>query len=180
MSVAPSTSGWRRLAFASFALVMLLASAVQAQTPVRIVALGASNTEGWGVLPAQSYPAQLQILLRARGIEASVFNAGIAGDTTGGMLARLDRAVPAGTHLVILQPGTNDERMGLAAESSANIEKIRIALSARNTKLLVIENSILDALPRSELRNDGVHFTPSGYALLAARILPQVISVLGR
>jgi acyl-CoA thioesterase-1 len=179
MSVVASKSSWRRLAFSSFTLTILLASLVQAQTAVRIVALGASNTEGWGVLPAQSYPAQLQILLRARGIEASVFNAGIAGDTTGGMLARLDQAVPAGTHLVILQPGTNDARMGLGAERSANIEKIRTALSARNTKLLVIENSVLDALPRSELRDDGLHFTPSGYALLAERVLPMAMSALG-
>jgi len=179
MSVAPSTSSWRPLAFSSFALVMLLASIVQAQTAVRIVALGASNTEGWGVLPAQSYPAQLQALLGVRGIEATVLNAGMAGDTTGGMLARIDRAVPAGTHLVILQPGTNDQRMGLTAERSANIEKIRSALHARNTKLLVIENSVLDALPRNELRDDGLHFTPAGYALLAERILPQVMSALG-
>jgi acyl-CoA thioesterase-1 len=157
----------------------MLASVVQAQTAVRIVALGASNTQGWGVLPAQSYPAQLQILLEARAIEATVLNAGIAGDTTGGMLARLDRAVPSGTDLVILQPGTNDERMGLTADRSPNIEKIRSALAARNTKLLVIENSVLDALPRSELRDDGLHFTPSGYAILAERILPQVISALG-
>jgi acyl-CoA thioesterase-1 len=179
MSVAPSTGRWRRLAFSSFALVILLASIAHAQTAVRIVALGASNTEGWGVVPAQSYPAQLQALLAARGIEATVVNAGIAGDTTGGMLARLDRAVPADTHLVILQPGTNDERMGLTAERSANIEKIRNALSARNTKLLVVENSVMDALPRSELRDDGLHFTPAGYALLAERVLPRVISALG-
>jgi acyl-CoA thioesterase-1 len=179
MSIAPSTSSWRLLAFSSFALVMLLASVGQAQTTVRIVALGASNTEGWGVLPPQSYPAKLQVLLRAKGIDATVINAGIAGDTTRGMLARLDRAVPVGTHLVVLQPGTNDERMGLTAERSANIEKIRSALSQRGTKLLVIKNSVLDALPRSELRDDGLHFTPAGYALLAERILPQVMSALG-
>ncbi len=180
MWLAPSASNWHRLAFSSFALVIVLASVVQAQTAVRIVALGASNTQGWGVLPAESYPAQLQILLGAKGIEATVLNAGIAGDTTAGMLARLDRAVPEGTNLVILQPGTNDERMGLTAERSANIEKIRSALSARNIKLLVIENSVLDALPRSEVRDDGIHFTPSGYALLAERILPQAVSALGR
>src|SRR5262245_2818320 len=167
--VAPSTSSWPSLAFLSFALVILLASVVHAQTVVRIVALGASNTEGWGVLSSQSYPVQLQILLRARGVEATVLNAGIAGDTTGDMLARLDRAVPPRTHLVVLQPGTNDERMGLTVERSANIEKIRSALAARNTKLLVIENSVLEALPPSELRDDGLHFTPAGYALLAER-----------
>lgn len=162
------------------ALCAQLGSAVQAQTAVRIVALGASNTEGWGLSPEHAYPVRLQALLQAKGIDATVVNAGIAGDTTGGMLARLESAVPAGTHIVIVQPGSNDERMGLGAERAANIEKIRSQLAARNTKLIVIENSVLDALPRSELRDDGVHFTPAGYAILAERILPDVLAALDK
>ncbi len=157
----------------------LLASPVQAQT-VKIVALGASNTDGWGVSPSEAYPARLQALLQAKGIDALVANAGIPGDTTGGMLARLDSAAPAGTHIVILQPGTNDERMGLGAERAANIDKMRSRLAARNARLIVIDNDVLDALPRSELRGDGLHFTPAGYALLAERILPQVLAALGK
>jgi lysophospholipase L1-like esterase len=39
---------------------------------------------------------------------------------------------------------------------------------------------VLDALPRSELRDDGVHFTPTGYAILAERILPDVLAALGK
>jgi lysophospholipase L1-like esterase len=35
---------------------------------------------------------------------------------------------------------------------------------------------MLDVLPRSELRADGIHFTPAGYAILAERILPQVLA----
>ena len=165
-----------------FAAAVLCAIAAHAQPQVRvtIVALGASNTEGWGVSAAEAYPAKLQVLLNARGIDAAVINAGIAGDTTGGMLARLERAVPAGTHLVILQPGTNDERMGLGAQRAGNIERMRKWLSARNTRLIIIENAVLDALPRDQLREDGVHFTPAGYAVLAERILPQVLAALGR
>jgi acyl-CoA thioesterase-1 len=152
----------------------------QAQGTVTIVALGASNTEGWGVFESEAYPARLQALLEAKEIAALVRNAGIAGDTTGGMLARLGRVVPEGTQLVILQPGTNDERMGLTAERAANIEEIRKRLVARNVKLLVIENSVLDALPRAELRDDRVHFTRKGHAMLAERILPDVLAALGR
>lgn len=171
---------WRRLAVysAGFALMAATAGPALAQGRVEIVALGASNTEAWGLSPSQAYPARLQALLKAKGIDATVRNAGIAGDTTGGMLARLDQAVPSGTKIVILQPGTNDERMGTSAERSANIEKMRSRLAARNIKLLLIENAMLDALPRSELRADGVHFTPAGYALLAERILPQVLAAL--
>jgi len=162
------------------ALCAQLVPAVQAQMVVRIVALGASNTEGWGLSPEHAYPVRLQALLRAKGIDATVANAGIAGDTTGGMLARLDSAAPTGTQIVILQPGTNDERMGLGAERAANIETMRSHLAARNTQLVVIENAVLDALPRSELRDDGIHFTPAGYAILAERILPQVLGALGK
>ena len=147
---------------------------------MKIVTLGASNTQGWGVATSDAYPSRLQELLTARGMAAVVLNAGIAGDTTGGMLARLDRAVPEGVDLVILQPGTNDERMGLGAERSANIDAIRSRLTARTITLIVIENADLDALPRSELRDDGVHFTPAGYAILAERILAQVFAALGK
>jgi acyl-CoA thioesterase I len=158
----------------------MLALSAQTQTSVKIVALGASNTEGWGVSTSEAYPARLEALLKARGIDATVINAGIAGDTTGGMLARLDSAVPTGAQVVVLQPGTNDERMGLTVERSQNIEKIRDRLASRNAKLIVIVNEMLDALPRSELQSDGLHFTPAGYAILAERILPQVLAALER
>lgn len=170
----------RMLLAAAVALSVLQMPDVNAQTAVRIVALGASNTEGWGLSPEHAYPVRLQALLRAKGIDATVANAGFAGDTTGGMLARLDSVAPAGTHIVVLQPGTNDERMGLGAERAGNIDKMRTLLDARGTKLLVIENAALDALPRSELRDDGVHFTPAGYGILAERILPQVLAALGK
>ena len=79
---------------------------------------------------------------------------------------------------MILQPGTNDERMGLGADRASNIEKMRSRLSARDVELIVIENEMLDALPRSEVRADGVHFTPAGYAILAERVLPRVLAAL--
>ncbi|HJZ32362.1 MAG TPA: GDSL-type esterase/lipase family protein [Hyphomicrobiaceae bacterium] len=161
-------------------LFALISVGAHAQTErLVIVALGASNTAGWGVAAAESYPEQLKGLLAARGIAATIINAGVPGDTTGGMLARLEHEVPAGTRLVILQPGTNDERAGSGPQRAANIAEIGRRLAARGTKLVLIENSLLDALPRSELREDQLHFTPKGYALLAEQILPVVIEALG-
>ena len=158
---------------------MAMAAAALAQTAeLRIVALGASNTAGWGVAPSDSYPSQLQVLLAARGMAASVANAGVPGDTTGGMLARLDREVASGTHLVILQPGSNDERYGLGAERTGNIAEIGRRLESRGIKLLIIENGMLAELPASELREDGIHYTPKGYGVLAQRLLPLVIDAL--
>jgi acyl-CoA thioesterase I len=170
----------RMLLAAAIVLGALPGRDVNAQTAVRIVALGASNTDGWGVDRAEAYPAQLQTMLRARGIDATVRNAGMPGDTTGGMLARLGSWLADDVRLVILQPGTNDERMGLMAERASNIAKIRAELDARNVKLIVVENSVLDALPRTELRGDNIHFTPAGYAMLAERLLPEVLAALGK
>jgi acyl-CoA thioesterase I len=162
-------------------LAALLATAAQGQTEtLKIVALGASNTAGWGVTAAESYPAQLEGLLRAKGFVASVRNAGVPGDTTQGMLARLDQEAPAGTHLVILQPGTNDERYGSGAERAANIAEIGRRLAARGIKLLIIENGTLAELPQSELREDGLHYTPKGYSVLAARVLPLALQALAK
>lgn len=151
-----------------------------AQGSVRIVALGASNTYGKGVSRAESYPAQLQGLLKKRGVNAVVSNAGINGDTTGGMLARLSSAVSAGTKVVILQPGGNDRRRGSEGDRSANIAKIRSQLSARGVTVVMMENSAFSAVPSSERAADGIHFTPRGYAILAQNILPQVLAAIGR
>ncbi|MBV9150897.1 MAG: esterase, partial [Alphaproteobacteria bacterium] len=60
------------------ALCGFLSAAARAQ----VVALGASNTVGMGVRPQEAYPAQLEAMLRAKGYNGRVVNAGISGDTT--------------------------------------------------------------------------------------------------
>lgn len=173
----------RQLLIWCFGGLVAFAAAADVQTApprVTVLALGASNTEGWGLPLSQSYPARLEALLKAKGIDATVHNFGIAGDTTRGMSARLQAGLPKGTRIVILQPGTNDARLGQTAERAVYIEEMRAWLVAREIELLILENDALDDLPRSELRPDGIHFTPAGYALLAQRILPEVLVALGR
>ena len=142
-----------------------------------VVALGASNTYGKGVARPQAYPAQLEALLRARGLKARVANAGINGDTTGGMLRRLDRAVPKGTQVAILQPGGNDARKGVGGERAQNIAEIRSRLDARGVRIVMLENNMLRGLPRQP---DGMHLTPEGYRMLAEALVSQVAGALGR
>src|SRR6516162_5788035 len=109
-----------KLALPFVALTMLLQAGMA--HAVTVVALGASNTAGKGVSADQAYPAQLEAMLRARGLDVNVINAGISGDTTGGMVARLDSAVPKGTKVVILQPGGNDLRKN-APNYSAELQR---------------------------------------------------------
>jgi hypothetical protein len=84
---------------------------------VDILALGASNTYGEGVSRGQSYPAHLQRQLQSRCVNTRVRNAGINGNTTGQMLARLSSVLLRNTRIVILQPGGNDRRRGISRQS---------------------------------------------------------------
>jgi acyl-CoA thioesterase I len=95
------------MAWVALFCAWLLAPQVLAQ-PIGIVALGDSNTAGFGVGRDQAFPAQLERMLRAAGHDIQVWNAGVSGDTFDRMLARLDRYVPDGMKIVILQGGYND------------------------------------------------------------------------
>jgi acyl-CoA thioesterase I len=159
----------------AFAAVLLWAcGSADAAT---IVALGASNTFGKGVARDQAYPAQLEAILRSKGRDVRVINAGVNGETTGAMLSRIDRAVPNGTSVVILQPGGNDRRKGIEAERAHNISQIESRLTARGIKVIMLENSMLRGLPHQP---DGEHLTAEGYRMLAQSLAEQVASGLGK
>jgi acyl-CoA thioesterase-1 len=144
--------------------------------PIVIVAVGASNTSGWGVHSHQAYPAQLQALLKARGYDVEVKNAGVNFDTTNGMLTRLDAAVPDGTRVVILQPGGNDLRFfGTKARRTANIDAMVTKLRARKIKVIVYD----PVFPSHHYQWDSIHINAEGHATVATNLLPQVISAIG-
>jgi acyl-CoA thioesterase-1 len=167
------------------ALCVFLAGASGASAAaLNIVALGASNTAGMGkgnhpggVPRSQAFPAQLEAMLREKGIDAHVRNAGIAGDTTGGMLRRMDSAVPNGTRIVILQTGGNDAREG--GDAAASTAQITSKLEARGIKVILLDRPSAYA-PASTHDPDGEHYTAQGHAAIAAGLLPQVIAAAGK
>ena len=138
-----------------------------------VVALGASNTYGKGVARNQAFPAQLEAILRAKGLNVRVVNAGINGDPTENMLRRLDSAVPNGTSVVILQPGGNDGRKG-RPDRTAEIES---RLSAKGIRVIMLPNSAFHGMPHQP---DGQHLTPEGYHMIAEQLASQVASAIGR
>ena len=167
----------RRLWAALGAVVSVYVVAGAGPAAAQVVALGASQTYGKGVDRSQSHPAQLEAMLKAHGHNVHVQNAGISGDTTGGMLSRVDSAVSSGTRVVILQPGRNDMRKGTGGSREANVSAIVQRLNARHIKLIMLENWNFRGLPR---QSDGQHLTSEGYRAIAQRLLPQVSSALGR
>ncbi|MGN6747616.1 MAG: GDSL-type esterase/lipase family protein [Xanthobacteraceae bacterium] len=152
--------------------VLALAAAPLQARPLNIVAIGASNTSGFGVGEQNAYPAVLEWLLRQKGIEAHVVNAGVLGDVTAGMRNRLDAAVPTGTDIVILQPGANDLRFfGTKQARSANIAAMVQHLHARGMRVIVYDP---DPVPRDFYQWDGIHFNAAAHAKIASTLAAQI------
>ncbi|MCX5881481.1 MAG: arylesterase [Deltaproteobacteria bacterium] len=78
-----------------------------------IVALGDSLTEGYGVEEHQAYPALLEAKLRKEGFSCTVINAGISGETSSGLLYRINRVLSLKPDIVILCTGANDGLLGI-------------------------------------------------------------------
>ena len=83
---------------------------------MKIVALGDSLTAGFGLAANQAFPVKLTTALKAKGINVSIVNAGVSGDTATGGLERLDWAVPKDTDAVIVELGANDMLRGIPPE----------------------------------------------------------------
>jgi acyl-CoA thioesterase-1 len=153
------------------ALILGLGSPAAAAT-LNIVAIGASNTTGFGVGSDHAYPALLQGLLRKKGINANVTNAGVNGDVTSGMLSRVDAAVPKGTDIVILQPGGNDLRFfGTKERRAANIAAMVARLRARHIRVIVYDP---DPVPPDFYQWDHIHFNAAAHAKIAATLAAQI------
>ena len=167
-------SNCRRFLTLLIASMLFIAAGQAGAAP--IVALGASNTYGKGVARSEAYPAQLEALLRARGLAVRVANAGVNGDTTAGMLRRLEGALSGDTKVVILQPGGNDRRKGQESDSARNLGAIEAKLNARGIRIVMLPNGMLHGLPHQP---DGEHLTPGGYRMLAEALLPQVVAAMG-
>jgi acyl-CoA thioesterase-1 len=124
-----------RLALA--AVLGLLAQAAQAK-PVSVVALGDSLTAGYGLAPGQAFPEQLEAALRGRGLDVTVANAGVSGDTSSDGLARLEWSVPAEADIVIVELGANDALRGIDPAVTRNALSMIISkLQARGQTVLL-------------------------------------------
>ena len=140
----------------------------------QIVALGASVVQGYGVGAGEAFPQQLEAMLHAKGKQYSVSNQGVYGDTTTGVLGRLDSAVPQGTRIVILLIGGNDVRRGATVEQAkAGTSEIIARLRARNIR--VINAAPYYAAARSKgMVSDGIHLTAEGQRYMATQLLRQI------
>jgi acyl-CoA thioesterase-1 len=138
--------GWRRAAvqtlFAAvcgFGLGGAVAMPVaRAQAPVQVVALGDSLTAGYGLPDSDGFVPRLQAALTAKGIAATVQNAGVSGDTVADGLARFDWSVPDGTQAVIVELGANDMLRGKTPDRTRRVlDRLLRRLTDRHIAILL-------------------------------------------
>jgi acyl-CoA thioesterase-1 len=123
----------------SIVLLLIMAAAGPAlAAPVKILALGSSLTQGYGLPPGTEFTVQLQAALKKDGIDAVVTNAGVSGDTSAGGLARLDWSLGDHPDAVILELGSNDMLRGIApSETEKNLRTVLDKLNAAHVKVLL-------------------------------------------
>jgi acyl-CoA thioesterase-1 len=197
--VSSARSGKKFLRMSVALTAWLLVAPVSAQET--IVAIGDSNTAGFGVGPQDAYPARLAAKLQNHGQPVQIVNAGITGDTLGGMASRVDASVPLGAKLAIVQGGYNDLATGVPPDvSAANLEAILARLRARHVKAVLCGffDKNWDALGRklaarygatfvpgstcydpNYVGPDGLHMSAQGHEVVASR-LARVLKPAGR
>jgi acyl-CoA thioesterase-1 len=125
----------------ALAVMFMMAGLAPAQPApaARLLVLGDSLTAGFGLPQDQAFPAKLQAWLKGTGLDVTVINAGVSGDTSAGGLARLDWAIGNDPpEFALVELGANDALRGLSPQALYdNLDKIITRLQAKKVKVLL-------------------------------------------
>jgi acyl-CoA thioesterase-1 len=107
-----------------------------------VVFVGTSLTAGLGLNPDSAYPQLIQEKIEAAKLPFEVVNAGVSGETTAGLLRRLDWLLRGNFDVVVVESGANDGLRGTpVATVRANLREIisRIRSAHPNAKVLLVQ-----------------------------------------
>lgn len=106
---------------------------------LRLVALGDSLTQGYGLPTEDGFVPQLDAWLHENGLDVEVINAGVSGDTTAGGLSRMDWTLAEPVDAMLVTLGGNDLLRGLdPAASRANLEAILTRLEREQIPAMLV------------------------------------------
>ena len=108
---------------------------------------GTSLTAGLGLEPDSAYPMLIQRKIDSAGLPFDVVNAGVSGETSAGLLDRLDWLLRGKFEVMVLETGANDGLRGLPPSAlRANIEKAldRIKAVRPDVRVALVQ---MEALP---------------------------------
>jgi acyl-CoA thioesterase I len=112
---------------------------VQAESTKRILVLGDSLSQGFGLAPGEAYPMLLAKKLRGAGLNFQIINASQAGGTTDGGLERLLVHLKRRIDIFVLELGINDAFRGVpVGQIKSNLQEIIDKVKAKNPDVRVV------------------------------------------
>ena len=124
--------------------------------------LGTSLTAGLGLDPDSAYPQLIQRKIDANRLPYQVVNAGVSGETSAGLLRRLDWVLRRPAEVIVVETGANDGLRGLPVSATrATIGEIlsRIRKERPSAALVLVQ---MEAPP-----NLGQEYTSAFHAMFA-------------
>ena len=112
-----------------------------------IVFLGTSLTAGLGLDPEDAFPMQIQHKVDSAGMPYEVVNAGVSGETSAGLLRRVEWLLQRPLDVVVIETGANDGLRGVPVEAMAsNLQRIigRIRDAQPRTRVVLVQ---MEAMP---------------------------------
>jgi acyl-CoA thioesterase I len=125
-----------------------------------IVFAGTSLTAGLGLEPDSAYPMLIQRKIDSAGLPFQVVNAGVSGETSSGLLDRLNWLLRGTFDVFVIETGANDGLRGIpAATLRSNLESAvdRVKAARPGTTIVLIQ---MEALP-----NLGAKYTAEFHAV---------------
>jgi len=108
------------------------------EAPV-VLFFGTSLTAGLGLDTAEAYPDLIQQKMDSLGMDYSVVNAGLSGETTASGLNRLDWVFKQNVDILVLELGANDGLRGVSLdETRKNLEQIINTAREKNPDVKII------------------------------------------
>jgi acyl-CoA thioesterase-1 len=114
-----------------------------------VLFVGTSLTAGLGLDPDSAYPMLIQRKIDSTGLKFEVVNAGVSGETSAGLLDRLNWLLNGEFAVMVLETGANDGLRGIpTATLKANLDSAVSRIRARrpDAKLVLVQMEVLPNL----------------------------------
>jgi len=112
-----------------------------------VLFLGTSLTAGFGLDPAEAFPAIVQAKIDAAGLRYRAVNGGVSGETSAGAARRLDWLLRQPVAVLVVETGANDGLRGQDPDATrANIQAI-LARARRQSPPPRLVLAGMEALP---------------------------------
>jgi acyl-CoA thioesterase-1 len=104
-----------------------------------MVVMGDSLAVGYGLDPSEAFPALLQAKMDKAGLDVTVVNAGLSGDTTAGGLRRIDWMLRRKMDVLLIELGGNDGLRGIPVEETrSNLQGIVDRARAKYPEMKIV------------------------------------------